>query len=224
MEKTKKNSTPGRLYGGETSAERLARQRQQFMDAGLELFGTVGYRATSVRLLCKQAQLTDRYFYKNFKDTEDLLAAVYSESVDQLQTTFMQAMSVSNLPADVMKNQKQLIEAGLRAFFSAVENPLIARVCWLEVLGVSPRIDQLYTKRLQQFAGLMLILARGMNVTWPLSEDESRFMGVALIGAISQSAMHWLIEDYQTPKEVLVSTNSRLIIGLIGALETPRTE
>ena len=130
-------------------------------------------------------------------------------------------MSVSNLPADVMKNQKQLIEAGLRAFFSAVENPLIARVCWLEVLGVSPRIDQLYTKRLQQLAGLLLILAKSMNVTWLMSEDESRFLGIALIGAISQSALHWLVEDYRTPKEVLVNTSSRLILGLIGSLETP---
>ena len=221
MEKLKKKQPPGRLYGGETSAERTARQHQQFMDAGLELFGTVGYRATSVRLLCKQAQLTDRYFYKNFKDTEDLLAAVYTESVDQLQTTFMQAMSVSNLQADATKDPKQLIEVGLRAFFSAVENPLIARVCWLEVLGVSPRIDQLYTKRLQQLAGLLLILAKSMNVTWLMSEDESRFLGIALIGAISQSALHWLVEDYRTPKEVLVNTSSRLILGLIGSLETP---
>jgi hypothetical protein len=38
-------------------------------------------------------------------------------------------------------------------------------VCWLEVLGVSPRIDEMYTHRVQQFADLMLILARGHAAT-----------------------------------------------------------
>lgn len=62
------------------------------MAAGLELFGTVGYRATTVRMLCKQAGLIDRYFYKNFTDTEDLLAAVYTESVDRIEAEVGEAI------------------------------------------------------------------------------------------------------------------------------------
>ncbi|MFN3714542.1 MAG: TetR/AcrR family transcriptional regulator [Alcanivoracaceae bacterium] len=214
MVRSRQNTAVGRAYGGETAAQRLARQRRQFLDAGLELFGTVGYRATSVRALCKQAGLIDRYFYKNFQDTEDLLVAVYAESMDQVQAAVMKAIadsSATGQPSD-------LIKAGLDAFFAAIENSRVARVCWLEVLGVSPRIDEMYTRRVQQFADLMLVLARGLLPRWPLADEEARITGIAVVGAVSQSALHWLIEDYRTPQETLVSANGRLIRGLIDAL------
>jgi AcrR family transcriptional regulator len=53
----------GRSYGGESANDRLARRRRQLLDAGLELFGTTGYRATTVRQLCREARVSDRYFY-----------------------------------------------------------------------------------------------------------------------------------------------------------------
>ncbi|MEE4250266.1 MAG: TetR/AcrR family transcriptional regulator [Alcanivoracaceae bacterium] len=214
MVRSRQNKEAGRAYAGESAPQRLARQRRQFLDAGMELFGTVGYRATSVRALCKQARLTDRYFYKNFHDTEDLLAAVYSESMDQIQTEVMRAIAES--PA--AERPGDLIRVGLDAFFAAIENARVARVCWLEVLGVSPRIDEMYTRRVQQFADLMLILARGMLPSWPLADEEARVTGIAVVGAVSQSALHWLLEDYRTARETLVSANGRLIRGLIDAL------
>jgi AcrR family transcriptional regulator len=211
MQKNGQQAHSGRTYGGESAAERLSRQRQQFMDAGLELFGTVGYRATTVRMLCKQAGLTDRYFYKTFSDTEDLLAAVYTVSLDQIQAEVMAAINAS---ANQQRAANQ-IDAGLEAFFTAFENPRVARVCWLEVLGVSPRIDALHTSRIQQFADLLLSLGKAMQPDWLLSKEETRITGISLVGAISQSALHWLLEDYRSPRTVLVRVNSRLIRGLI---------
>ncbi|WP_373092223.1 TetR/AcrR family transcriptional regulator [Zhongshania sp.] len=204
----------GRTYGGESAEERLARQRRQFLDAGLELFGTVGYRATTVRMLCKQAGLTDRYFYKTFTDTEDLLAAVYTESLDQIQTEVIAAINASGN----RQPTSGVIDAGLEAFFTAFENARVARVCWLEVLGVSPRIDALYTKRIEQFADLLLDLGKSVLADWRLPEAETRITGLALIGAISQSALHWLLEDYCSSRSSLISANSRLIHGLINIL------
>ena len=208
------NKQSGRIYGGESAEERLARQRRQFLDAGLELFGTVGYRATTVRMLCKQAGLTDRYFYKTFTDTEDLLAAVYTESLDQIQTDVITAINAS--ANEQLANGA--IDAGLEAFFTAFENARVARVCWLEVLGVSPRIDELYTKRIEQFADLLLDLGKSMLPDWRLPEEETRITGLALIGAISQSALHWLLEDYRSSRATLISANGRLIRGLINTL------
>ncbi len=210
MQKSEQNGKSGRTYGGESAAERLARQRRTFMDAGLELFGTVGYRATTVRMLCKQAGLIDRYFYKTFTDTEDLLAAVYTESLDQIQTEVVTAIG-----EQVAAKQ---IKVGLEAFFSAFENSRVARVCWLEVLGVSPRIDALYTSRIQQFAELLLQLGKSIMPNWSLDDEETRITGIALVGAISQSALQWLLDDYRSPRTTLVSANARLIRGLINTL------
>ncbi len=209
LQNTPLNKRAGRTYGGESAEVRLARQRRQFMDAGLELFGTVGYRATTVRMLCKQAGLTDRYFYKTFADTEDLLAAVYTESLDQIQTEVITAINAA---------ASGVIEAGLEAFFTAFENARMARVCWLEVMGVSPRIDSLYTGRIQQFADLLVGLGKAILPGWPLGEEETRITGIALIGAISQSALHWLLEDYRSSRATLISANGRLIRSLINTL------
>lgn len=214
LQNTPLNKRAGRTYGGESAEVRLARQRRQFMDAGLELFGTVGYRATTVRMLCKQAGLTDRYFYKTFADTEDLLAAVYTESLDQIQAEVITAINA----AASKQAESGVIEAGLEAFFTAFENARMARVCWLEVMGVSPRIDSLYTGRIQQFADLLVGLGKAILPGWPLGEEETRITGIALIGAISQSALHWLLEDYRSSRATLISANGRLIRSLINTL------
>jgi AcrR family transcriptional regulator len=214
MKQIEQHNTSGRTYGGESAAERLSRQRQQFMDAGLELFGTVGDRATTVRILCKQAGLTDRYFYKTFSDTEDLLAAVYTESLDLIQAEVINAISNSSDQEPISSQ----IDAGLEAFFTAFENARVARVCWLEVLGVSPRIDELYNSRVNQFAELLLSLGKTMSPHWRLTDEETRITGIALIGAISQSALHGLLEDYHSPRATLVRANGRLIRGLINTL------
>ena len=42
---------PGRAYAGESLAERRARRRLSFLDAGLQVFGTTGYRTATVRQL-----------------------------------------------------------------------------------------------------------------------------------------------------------------------------
>lgn len=204
----------GRIYAGESAVERQTRQRRLFMEAGLELFGTVGYRATPVRALCKQAGLIDRYFYKNFADTEDLLAALYTESLDQIEREVLAAVT----PLMAYGDADRIVEAGLDAFFSAFENSRVARICWLEVLGVSPRIDALYIARIQKFATLLLTIARPMAPQWLQSEDEANVTAIALVGAISQSAAHWLLSGYRAERRVLVSANARVLKGTIATL------
>lgn len=211
MRKRAQVTHSGRIYGGESAADRLARQRRQFMEAGLELFGTVGYRATTVRMLCKQAGLIDRYFYRNFDTTEDLLAAIYTESLDQVEAEVMEIIGTNPAAADAVR----LVEAGLNAFFTAFENSRVARTCLLEILGVSPRIDMLYLRRNQQFADLLVNFAKALLPQWNLGEQEARMTGIALVGAISESAKHWLLDDYRVPRGTLVAANARLLQGVL---------
>jgi AcrR family transcriptional regulator len=186
------------------------------MAAGLELFGTVGYRGTTVRTLCKQAGLTDRYFYKNFKDAEDLLAAVYTEATDQIEAEVVKGIA----PTLTSGDPERAIEAGLDAFFKVFESPLVARVCWLEVSGVSPRIDALYTRRIEQFAELLLSLAETMLPPQRLTHEEARITAIAVVGAVSQSALFWLLSRYRADRKVLVSATARVLRGTMGTLMT----
>src|ERR1700760_3307724 len=75
-----------RPYGGLAMAERVAARRARFVEAGVELFGTQGFRGATVRGVCAAAGLTDRYFYESFATLEALLAAVYHSLKDEFAT------------------------------------------------------------------------------------------------------------------------------------------
>lgn len=65
-----------RPYGGVPADQRRARRRAALLAAGLELLGTEGLAATTVRKVCAEAGLNDRYFYESFRDPAALLLAV----------------------------------------------------------------------------------------------------------------------------------------------------
>lgn len=215
MKKDKDVSETGRPYAGESPGERVLRRRQQFLDAGLELFGSIGYRATTVRILCRQAKLTDRYFYESFTSTEDLLVEVYRNCLDELQRKVLLAISAERPVADL----KALVHDGLDAFFMAVEDARAARVIWLEILGVSPRVDQIYNAGINGFANLFLGLARNLYPRWNINDDEGQIIALAVIGAVSQSAMGWLLSDYKASRKIMVSATSRVFLGLVAGIE-----
>jgi AcrR family transcriptional regulator len=205
------SSPSGRVYGGEKLTERTARRRQQFMDAGLQIFGTTGYRSATVRLLCKQADLTDRYFYESFDTTEDLLIAVYQQQFDKLQQAVMAQLLSAAPDSDVMST----VRAGLDTLYDMAAQPCVARVCWLEVLGVSPRVDAAYTRTFDGFADLVVGFARQRFPQWQIDDDEARMLGLALIGAVSQTVTHWVLGHYREPKQTLLKAAARVFEGVM---------
>lgn len=215
MKKDKPHSATGRPYAGESPDERVLRRRKQFLEAGLELFGSIGYRATTVRILCKQAKLTDRYFYESFTSTEDLLVEVYRNCLDELQRKVLQAISAERVEA----NLENVVHDGLDSFFAGIEDARAARVIWLEILGISPRVDQIYNAGINSFASLFLGLARNLFPRWKINDEEGQIVALAVIGAVSQSAMAWLLSDYKASRKTMVSATSRVFLGLVAGIE-----
>lgn len=63
-----------RRCGGLEVGERRERRRVALIEAGLEVFGTVGYAESTVEALCAQAGIRNkRYFYEPFPDREALI-------------------------------------------------------------------------------------------------------------------------------------------------------
>lgn len=205
----------GRIYGGENLEERRTRRRQQFLDAGLQVFGTLGYRAATVRILCKQAELTDRYFYESFDTTEDLLMGVYLQQCEALEKCVIAALTRTDGGSDFMT----AIEAGLDAVFAHVSDSRVARVIWIEVMGVSPRVDKMYNDTMDGFGNLVMAVARQrFQDLGTEDQDEIRMVGLALAGAVSQCVLHWLLGGYRESKATMVSATSRVFRGLMSTL------
>src|SRR3954463_12210582 len=90
---TTRTRAPRRSYGGVSADDRIAARRAKLLDAGLELFGTRGYATTGVKDVCRQAGLTDRYFYESFNDGADLFLAVFDRLTEELFAVVVEAVA-----------------------------------------------------------------------------------------------------------------------------------
>ena len=209
----------GRTYGGLTQKQRKAARYKQFLEAGLEVFGTSGFRTATVRKLCRQAKLTDRYFYEAFGSLELLLIDVYKCQMDIIQSRVITAIT------DVLPNQDiQLIaNVGLTNFFTGLEDPRIAQVCMVELEGVSLDVSDLYHSYINNFADTFSSMASLVYPSWQLTDEEWKILGISLVGAMRQAATYWLLSNYAMDKQALVKATTKIFIGLIEHIDREQT-
>lgn len=213
MESPRKRHATTRSYAGLPPEARVARRRQQFIDAGRQLFGTIGYRKTTVRLLCAEAGLTDRYFYESFPSIEALLVSVYQSLIDELERRILVALATR--PDSDLRSR---IRDGLDALFQTAEDPLLARIIWIEILGVSPGAEAVYNVTLRRFADLMFTLAKALMPVWPVPDAVARSTCMGLIGAVSECVKDWLHGGYEQPRDVLVEGMLMLFGGVVATV------
>lgn len=212
------SASTARRYGGLTAQERLDRRRAQFLDAGLEIFGTTGYRTATAREVCRLAGLTDRYFHESFESMEDLLVAVYHAGIARLRDAVLQAFVET---AD--KGLAVATRAMLDAHFTFARDRRTARVIWHEVLGVSPRVDAVYGAVLEEFADFMYGVVVGSPQTAPVLEivtpEELKVITTSIVGSLDQYTRIWMVHDYTPAQEVVVSGLSRVLLALTEAAD-----
>ncbi len=201
----------GRTYGGLSPAQRTAQRRQQFLEAGLEMFGTVGFRASTVRSICKQAKLTDRYFYECCGSLESLLMAVYEQCMTNLARQIIDVI----VRTYETEGAEAAMRAGLDTYFEALEEPRVARICMSELEGISEEVNDLYNRYIQSFARILNEMARHVFPDWQISEDERNVIGISLVGALRQSATYWTQTNYESDRDTMVRGTMRLFQGII---------
>lgn len=190
----------GRRYGGKTVEERRAERRRKLLDAGLELFGTVGYAATTIEALCAAARLHPRYFYEQFDSREGLLQAVYDRHVEAVRVEVMAA--VERAPAD----RRRRLEAGLSAFVEAtLADERAARINYFEMIGVSPRIERRRREVLRTYAELIAGEAAALPPQGAAAVD-TRLVAVALVGATDGLIIDWLTHRPRGDRAQIVDT------------------
>jgi AcrR family transcriptional regulator len=70
---------------------RHALRRDQLITAGVTLLGGASGPALTVRAVCREAGLTERYFYESFSDRDDFVCAVYDDVCTRAMSTLMSA-------------------------------------------------------------------------------------------------------------------------------------
>lgn len=195
-----------RSYRGVSQEQRVKVRREAFLQAGIHLFGSAGYRATTVRDLCAHAKLTDRYFYESFSGTEDLLCEVYAQVMGEIEQRI--SAQVQGISAGTADEQR----AVLTTFFECMRDPYVARIVLVEVLGVSERVDNLYQQNNLRFCNIFLSgMGRLYGGLKPVASELYVCMG--LLGAINQMAVFWHLSNYRDPIEQLAESARAIIEG-----------
>ncbi len=98
--------------------------------AAFRLFGDEGEGALTVRAVCRGAELHTRYFYENFADTGELLAAVYDEQAAALGEVLARALDEAGAGPEARTR------AGIRAVLRFIsDDPRRGRVLFVEARG-----------------------------------------------------------------------------------------
>lgn len=211
-----KDKTANRKYGGLSLDQRKKQRRDKFLEAGLCVFGSTGYRQASVRRLCQEAELTDRYFYEACGNLETLLVDVYQHCMTNLCKQILDAISTEYSHS---KNPETAIIVGLDTFFKELENQKVARVCMIELEGLNPEVTQLYNNYIEGFAEILRQLANHAFPTMTISISEQKIIALSLVGAIRQAATSWLANDYDSDRSELVSATSKVFAGIIRLIQ-----
>lgn len=209
MEKTFETAKKGRPYGGVAPEARAADRRDALVSAATRVFGTVGFRKATVRAICQEAKLNDRYFYAAFDSLEALLRATYQQHADDLRALVGRATQATDGGLEAR------VDAGLHAFFAFLRDPCAARVLLLEVMGVSPDTDATYQRNLVEFGKQIMGVAQASGADDADTRTDQRIIGLALVGAMTNVGAAWLLTGYRDPEETMVRNCRQVLLGTL---------
>ena len=192
---------PARPRGARTAEERRAARRVQIMRAALKVYGDVGYRNASVKAVCDEAGLTERYFYESFANSELLLQECFAAVTRDLLARMRDAARTSG------GTPQERVRAALLIYLDFLQSsPAAARVFLLEMGGVSQATDELVSASLDAFGQLL------MNVLQPDGAVgvQSALLLRGVIGGGLHIAQAWIASGYAAAIEDVASAALRL--------------
>ncbi|GAA2748657.1 TetR/AcrR family transcriptional regulator [Kitasatospora cinereorecta] len=197
-------------YGGRTAQERRDERRERFLAAALDLFGDrPGYRASSVAALCEAAGLSTRQFYEEFRNLEDVLARLHLRVNDLAEQAVLRA-----LPAAEGLPFEQRIAAVLRAYVTAAtEDPRRLRIAFVEIVGVSPELEEQRLVRRSRWVDLIAAEADAAAGRGEAAERDYRIAATAFIGAVNGLLHDWVAGRVAARLDEVVAELAGFMIG-----------
>ena len=209
--KAVKNVVKERQFKGMSLSERKLARREKLIEAGIETYGTQGFFSVTVKDVCNEAKLTERYFYESFKKSENLFQTIFLQLIEQLQQTLMQAiMQASPDPLN-------MIDSGLNAFFAMLEDdPRTARIIYIDAMLVQELHNHAtiqetmgrFDRMIHAFVTLMM-----PQTHW--TEKEISLIATGLNGYVTQVAVRWVVGGFKLPRADVVHACKTVFLALL---------
>lgn len=200
-------SEPVRPWRGISPQRRIAERRERLLDAALEVFVARGFANSRVRDVCREADLTERYFYESFADKEALLVALAERIVADLVLAVGPAIELAQTEA------RPAIDAASRAVVrSLTGDPRRARIVLVEVVGVSAAIEAIRRAHIARLAEVIRGAVAGAFGPWALTSPEVELVARALVGAAQELLVAYVRDELKLDEGALIENLGRLLL------------
>jgi AcrR family transcriptional regulator len=197
-------------YAGVSFADRKEARRARLLDAALHLLDTEGFAAVTVRRVCRDAGLNNRYFYENFTDVDAMLDAIVDRLEQELLPTVAEMLANQpNAPVD------QAIGILVSAF---VDDPRLLRI--LHSAGeptLARRREALLLRSVAAVRPHLELAATEFGTPDQRMLDTSAYL---LIGGWSDTLWAYAVGELDVERAELVEQLARLFSGIARTVAT----
>lgn len=197
---------PSRVYGGVPAEERRAERRRKLLEAGLEIIGTQGWAAATIRGVCSEAGVGPRFFYESFDTLEDLAVELFDEiaaaGLGRLRA------SIDTAPERVEARVRAATEGLAEEFF---DDPRRARLLFIEALAC----PALHERRMAVFRSAAELWAAQLP---SVPDEAARFLRGGAIGVaagVAEMLHEWNAGAIDLSREEVIDLLTELVLAVI---------
>lgn len=187
--------------------DRSAERRMQLLDAGEQLLGAHGSAAVGMRAVCREANLSLRYFYESFDTREELLVAVYNRVEERLMNHITGGGSPAPLtPRDILERCADFFE----------EDPRRARILLREPLADDTLRKHSVSRSPAFIQALIPVVGPHLPVTVGRDPAGLEVLSTVLGGALVALYLEWADGRLNVTREAVAEAAVRVVTALAG--------
>ena len=177
--------------------ERRADRRARLISAGFALYGTTGFDATTIPMLCSASGVTARHFYEEFESRETLLRTLY----DQIAETALER--VAHALRDDDRNVTERVRDSNAAYFRYLtSDPRLAQIYTIEAVGLHAELETHRRAKREAFVKKLTKAAQRVES----GSVDSRLLSAAIAGAAHDLLLEWVLAPRRPSVEKMIDT------------------
>ncbi len=197
-----------RRYAGVTAEARKAERLERLLDAAFDVFGREGVQKATMRLVCAQARLTERYFYEHFSNLNEVFLAVHRKTSAEAGAAVMAALQ--GIEDDPISQAR----AGLGAFFEFIKSdPRRGQILLLDAAASGLTTPGNSNKQLSMFSNVIRARFQARYPNLAIT-PEAELVITGFAGMIIHTSTLWMSRQFDWPVDTLVDHNIYAWAGL----------
>ncbi|MBM6591412.1 TetR/AcrR family transcriptional regulator [Brevibacterium sp. RIT 803] len=197
------------LWRGTSRTDRDGARRERLLEAALKLYGTLGFRGTSIQALCHESGVSSRSFYELFparrSDAQQESLSAQESLLEQLYIVLNEeigeAMTSLTIPAesDLLDTTVRIVSAALMPMLADERK---ARVLEIEAVGVNESLEARRRETMRMLAAAVDVAFTRVASTFDLSLpgasprcDDGGLTSLIIVGGITEA----LVQRVHTP-------------------------